>query len=64
MTHPGNKENSDARKESKPIQFHKEPVEKNDKRLLKYEEEHFVDSTRPVWNYSQIPEFSSRTYNG
>ncbi|HSB93455.1 MAG TPA: 1,4-alpha-glucan branching protein GlgB [Flavitalea sp.] len=62
MTHPGSKENSDARKESKPIQFHKEPVDKNDKRLLKYEEEHFIDSTRSVWNYSLFSEEDIKNY--
>src|SRR5664279_2749989 len=29
------------------------PAEKNERKSsLKYEEEHFVDSTKPVWNYS------------
>ena len=26
--------------------------EKSERALPKYEEEHFVDSTKPVWNYS------------
>ncbi len=37
-------------------------ADRNDERLVRYEDLHFVDSTKPVWNYSLFSEEDIRNY--
>lgn len=66
MSNHGNDQNKEQQdpgtNDSKPIQFHNESAGNYDKRFLKYEEEHFVDSTKAVWNYSLFEEEDIRNY--
>ena len=65
MTHSRKKSIKKDHDQQKTAQNTNEIVIKNkkkDKRQKKYEEEHFVDINRPVWNYSLLTDEDVSNY--
>src|SRR5580765_4600707 len=60
MTHSGKKSTKKAKKEKAPQ--HTKGLVKKDKRQKKYEQENFVDTSKPVWNYSLLTDDDVRNY--
>jgi 1,4-alpha-glucan branching enzyme len=65
MSHSGKKSTKDKEKKQKPTQNGNGKLKhkgKNDKRQNKYEEEHFIDTSKPVWNYSLLSDEDVKNY--